>query len=224
MLQLCYSDCSKYNLAERIFLIDLYGKIGNIQFLGKDAYTLYIQSTCGSVTDTVEILDLYYYDSLTSDKGNWTNWSQTGATRSFTNNGLSISGTNVGSASTHTRQSKLNITYPSNYSVEYEIVALNRTYDDYIVELGIEGVGLNSNSSKKFLFQLNKWSQTVTEYNGSLNVGDIVRWEYINGTVSLYVNNVLIGSKSRNTNYNGFVINQYQSRGITFKNLIIHEL
>ena len=192
--------------------------------MGKDAYTLYIRGICGSVTGTVEILDLYYYDSLTSDKGNWTNWSQTGATRSFTSNGLSISGTNVGSASTNTRQSKLNITYPSNYSVEYEIVALDRTYDGYIVELGIEGVGLNSNSSKKFLFQLDKWTQTVTEYNTPLTIGDVVRWEYSNGTVSLYVNDVLIGSKSRNANYSGFVINQFNSRGITFKNLIIHEL
>ena len=92
------------------------------------------------------------------------------------------------------------------------------------MELGIEGVGLNSNSSKKFLFQLDKWSQSVSEYTGSLNSGDIVRWEYSNGTVSLYVNDVLIGSKLRNTNYSGFVVNQFNGRGITFKNLIIHEL
>lgn len=123
-----------------------------------------------------------------------------------------------------THQKSLNITYPSNYSLEYEITDLNRTYDGYITELGIEGIGLNSNSSKKFLFQLDKWTQTVTEYNGSLNVGDVVRWEYSNGTVSLYVNDVLLGSKSRNTNYSGFVINQYQSRGITFKNLKIKPL
>lgn len=128
------------------------------------------------------------------------------------------------SGTSNTCQKSLNITYPSNYSLEYEITDLNRTYDGYITELGIEGVGLNSNSSKKFLFQLDKWTQTVTEYNGSLNVGDIVRWEYSNGTVSLYVNDVLIGSKSRNTNYSGFVINQFMGRGITFKNLIIHEL
>ena len=132
--------------------------------------------------------------------------------------------TGISSSSNTSRQCSLNISYPSSYSVEYEITALGRTYDGYIVELGIEGVGLNSNSSKKFLFQLDKWTQTVTEYNGSLNVGDIVRWEYINGTVSLYVNDVLIGSKSRNTNYNGFVINQFMGRGITFKNLKIHEL
>ena len=124
----------------------------------------------------------------------------------------------------NTCQKSLNITYPSNYSLEYEITDLNRTYDGYITELGIEGVGLNSNSSKKFLFQLDKWTQTVTEYNGSLTIGDVVRWEYSNGTVSLYVNDVLIGSKSRNTNYSGFVINQFMGRGITFKNLIIHEL
>ena len=124
----------------------------------------------------------------------------------------------------NTCQKSLNINYPSNYSLEYEIVDLNRNYDGYITELGIEGVGLNSNSSKKFLFQLDKWTQTVTEYNGPLTIGDVIRWEYSNGAVSLYVNDVLIGSKSRNTNYSGFVINQYMGRGITFKNLIIHEL
>ena len=169
------------------------------------------------VTEIFVISDIHYYDSLTTDKGHWTAF-LSGVSATFTSNGLVISGTNV------TRQSKLNITYPSSYSVEYEIVALDRTYDDYITELGIEGVGLNSNSSKKFLFQLDKWSETVTEYNGSLNVGDVVRWEYSNGTVSLYVNDVLIGSKSRNTNYSGFVINQYRGRGITFKNLKIKEL
>lgn len=172
---------------------------------------------CMFVSETFVIYDLWYNDPLTSDKGHWTAF-PSGASATFTSNGLVISGTSG------TRQSKLNITYPSSYSAEYEIVALDRTYDDYITELGIEGIGLNSNSSKKFLFQLEKWTQTVTEYNGSLNVGDVVRWEYSNGTVSLYVNDVLIGSKSRNTNYSGFVINQFYSRGITFKNLKIYQL
>ena len=33
--------------------------------MGKDAYTLYIRGNCGSVTDTVEILDLFYYNTKT---------------------------------------------------------------------------------------------------------------------------------------------------------------
>ena len=50
--------------------------------MGKDAYTLYIRGICGSVTDTVEILDLFYYDT---DVNNFIQKSYRGDTFLFSN-------------------------------------------------------------------------------------------------------------------------------------------
>lgn len=175
-----------------------------------DSFRIFLQ-------ETYELEDLYLYDTLTSDKGYWV--FATGVSTTFTDNGLRISANTDGE-----RKSQLNITYPSNYCVECEIVALDRTSDGYITELCVEGVGLNSDSSNKYIFQLDRWVETVSQYNGALNTGDIIRFEYIGGTVSVYQNNTLIGVKSRNSNFNGFIINQYNRRGITFKNLKIKQL
>lgn len=169
-------------------------------------------------SDEIQIDDLHYLDDLTSNKGYWGNWSSSGATAQFTSNGLQISGSG-GSNKLY----PLNIQYPTDYSVEYMITALNRDTGGYIAEGTIEGISLQCNNSTSYIYSLGNWDTSVS-YPSTLEVGDIIKFVKQSNIIYIYKNNVLLGSKTKNNSYNGFKINQYGPRGFTIKNLKIRQL
>ena len=84
----------------------------SVYYLSNHAGDLYIRAQSGILlSETSTISDILYYDACTSDKGHWSSTTDL----SFSSNGVTIYKT----AGDNTLPT-LNITYPTDYEVEYE--------------------------------------------------------------------------------------------------------
>ena len=188
----------------------------SVYFLGKDAYTLYIQATCESLTDTVEIVDLFYYDSLTIDNNQYSTVSGS-PVLTYGNNGL-----NVNTSVSQIGLVKNNfLTLPSNYEAEITITSQTASsgcgicFDDWLLDSGAVSI-----CSTYKLSTTTRLSTNLSKFN----TGDTVKIVKQGTSISYYLNGVL---KVTNTISNDTHLQQfrtYQNRSTTFKDLKIHEL
>lgn len=169
------------------------------------------------VSKTFVIYDDWYYDTYATDKGHWNIQSQATATYDSTY-GLKIIG-NTGSDVA----SPLNITYPSEYSVEYEITSISYGSVPYCAGFYCEGVQIIQNQSN-CLIETVSVSGTQQSFS-KFSVGDKVKFEYKDNQVKVYINNTLKGTWNPNsTTYAGVKLRTYNGWGIGIKNLEIKPL
>ena len=168
-------------------------------------------------SNTLTIEDCLLYDDCTTDKGYWDATHKLNATLSFSSDGIALNGTQSEEAYV-----LLDITYPTNYQLECEVTGFNKPDGS----TGVFGTGgilfADIGSSKVAIYPFGNWSERA-EYTGTLNIGDILKFEVNNGTVSVYKNNTLIGSKSQVTPTD-FLIDTWSTRGISLKDLKIKPL
>lgn len=102
---------------EQLLKIDYFDEFYKYEyFLGKDADVLYIKGICSSLEDTIEIDDLFYYDSLTTDKNRYSIVSGS-PVLTYSSNGL-----NVNTSVAQIGLVKNNfLTLPSDYEAEITI-------------------------------------------------------------------------------------------------------
>ena len=92
-------------------------------------------------------------------------------------------------------------------------------------ECCVEGISLQSTTTNLYIYPFGNWQEsTLTTLDGSLSVGDIIKFTKQGNTISIYQNNTLLTSRNLNSNYTGFLLNTYNSRSITIKNLKIVKL
>lgn len=168
------------------------------------------------VSESFVISDDWYYDTGATDKGHWNIQSQVTATYD-SSYGLKI----VGNASSDV-YSPLNITYPSEYSVEYEITDIIYGTYGYCAGFICEGVSIIQNQTNCLIETL-EVSGTQQSFS-KFSVGDKVKFEYENNQVKVYINNTLKGTWNPNSTYTGVKLRTYNGWGIGLKNLEIKPL
>ena len=190
-----------------------------MRYLGKDAYTLYIRGNCGSVTDTVEILDLFYYDTLTVDKQRYTTVSGS-PSLTYSSNGLNVN-TNISQIGLVKNNS---LTLPSDYEAEMTITYAPSTsegggicFDDWLFDCG--GTGLNG----AVTYKLSNTSRLNTNIRRAVT-NDVVKIIKTGTTIKLYINDSLIVTNTVSDDNHLQQFRTYRNRSMTFKDLKIHEL
>lgn len=189
--------------------------------MGKDAYTLYIRGNCGSVTDTVEIVDLFYYNTLTSNNNHYIITSGS-ASLTYGNNGLTFKGT----AKQDTLIKNNILTLPQDYIVELTVTSRTSAsgnlayggfvFDKFLIDFGVKTIIYDFNPATGVFNKL-------LEINYQVSNGDVFKFEMKNGTMKTYINNTLIATN--NISQNGLhYFRTYQDRSLTVKELKVHEL
>ena len=187
--------------------------------MGKDAGHLYIQGILGSLKDTIEIDDLFYYDPQTVNKNHY-QITTGSASLTYSSNGLTVKGT----TNTDTLVKNTVLVLPTNYTAELTITGLSNSqyntynyggfcFDDCLMDL-------HKDYCK--IYKLSDISITPIEIT-KVTVGDTVKIEMQNATMKIYVNGVL--KHTRTVTHTGiFYYRTYNYRSLTTKNLLIHEL
>lgn len=204
----------------RIFQKIISGKRGIIRYFGKDADYLNIKAICGSVTNTVQIQDLFYYDSCKTNKGNWNILPQATATFSE-EKGMVCYGNAKTDGDTY-----LNLNYPNNFSVECEITDIDYNTGGYSAGLSVYHVDILTVQSPLAIWAATRLppAQPV-KFNGQKeNIGDIIKFIKQGESVSIYRNGTLLTTANGQENFTGFSIRTYLNWKIGIKNLKIHEL
>ena len=116
---------------------------------------------------------MWYYDPCTSDKGHWT----VTEGLSFNSNGMRINPTS---------DSDLNIEYPSNFSVELEIVEPNSNPTIWTSAIHCGGVGFVGNGTTSYWYKSDGTYRTTN--NAPIKTGTI-KIVVENGTSTIYYNN-----------------------------------
>ena len=166
-----------------------------------------------SVSVTYELHDYWYYDALTSDKGHWNNLPPSNLEYSFSSNGMQVKGKGNNSDC----KLKLDITFPSNFSVELTFSEVS----GYTVKPQAEGLATESDSSKLYYMQLGGgYIYDSATYQNN----DKVKFVAEGSDVSIYKNGTLKRTVSRNSTYSGFEIWSYASRTSRVKDLVIKKL
>ena len=187
--------------------------------MGKDAYTIYIQAICRSVNDTVQILDLFYYNPLTSDNNHYTITGGS-ATINYSNDGLKITGT----ATTDTTVENTVLTLPDEYTAEFDIT--NWGTDAYSCSIGFEDVFMvhHNNNKKLHFFKLSTNTQISNTDVSETSTSATYKIERTGTSIKLYKNNTLIRTLTNISTTHNHYIMTYKNRWSTIKNLKIHEL
>lgn len=116
----------------------------------------------------------------------------------------------------------LNSVPSGNHSVEFEIANLGYGHGNYCNCIIFDGIYLLQNSSNGY--QIRSLGESAQSWNTpKLAVGDKVRADMEDGTVKIYVNDVLKGTKTAYNTQTGLYFTE-SSRSITVKNLKIKPL
>ena len=170
-----------------MFLIDLYEKSGNIHYLGKHAGLLYIQAIWSNLSDVIQINDLYYY-----------------------NNGSSVGSLEVGSGVSCTSDGDCICITTSTTGEKYVRVPVSLT-GDWVFECELAKIG-EVNVLTFDLTSPHFWgafggtdclvnlADSTQNIPVGINIGDILKCSYINGTFNVYINDTLIRGKSTSIN------------------------
>ena len=124
--------------------------------------------------ETYEIEDLWYSDPCTSDKGHWSD--NTGLT--FDTNGMLI-----------TKDTILDISYPSDYVVEFTLVEPTGSYNTWTGSPRCANVGVVGDNGGTLYYQTaNPYSYSTEHRRFSAN--DKIKFIVENGSATLYLNDV----------------------------------
>ena len=185
-----------------------------VYYLGKDADYLYIKGICGSQENTVQIRDVFYYNTQTVNNNHY-QVTTGSASVTYSSNGITVKGI----TNTDTLVKNTVLTLPENYVAELTITRLGSTpyggfcFDDCLLDL---------TSSYCYIFKLSNTSLGHTDLS-PIRAGDTVKIEMQNGTMKIYINNTLKHTRTVD-NTGVFQYRTYNNRSLTAKNLIIHEL
>ena len=190
--------------------------------MGKDADYLNIKAFLGSLEDTVQIRDVFYYNSLTGDKKHYTT-TEGSATVTYTENGLRVTGT----VNTNTMVKNNELMLPNNYIAEMEIMDYSSTtYSSGIVFEDMFWTQYKPVDNKADLYILSTNSALNQLITPKMTKGSKLRFER-NGndkTMKVYYDNTLKKTISNINSTGSHYIRTYKDRTITVRNLIIHEL
>jgi hypothetical protein len=190
--------------------------VATVSYLGQGTGDIYIKADCMILSEIYVIEDCYVSDDATSDKGYWVKSGAGTLTSTFTNNGLEVSVSNTDA------YYKMNTGFPLNFIVECKITDILRV-SGYMGEVMVNGICLQNNNNELYLYDTSNWGGHST-YAGTISINDIVKFVCDGSNVSVYLNNNLIGTKTKNSNYNGFYIKGCCNRGITVKDIKIKPL
>ena len=187
--------------------------------MGKDADYLNIKAFLGSLEDTVQIRDVFYYSTQTVNNNHY-QVTTGSASVTYSSNGITVKGT----ITTDTLVKNTVLVLPTNYTAELTITGLSNSqyntynyggfcFDDCLMDL-------HKDYCK--IYKLSDISITPIEIT-KVTVGDTVKIEMQNGTMKIYINNTL--KHTRTVAHTGiFQYRTYNNRSLTAKDLIIHEL
>ena len=185
-----------------------------------------IEAECMSLQETYEVWDYYYYDSQTVDKSRYS--VTTGSANiSYSNDGVTISG----AVARDTLVKNTALTLPTNYMAEITLTNLN---GESIPSKGLAYGGLcfdnlliDMYTTQIDLYLLNSLSSLSTINTGVSN-GDVIKIEMNNGTMKVYINNVLKATETVNNTgvfqNRTFKNGNGPARSITSKDLKVLEL
>ena len=176
-----------------------------------------IMMECMSLQETYVIEDILFYDSLTSDMGIWTKSSGTSIV-SYNSNGLTF----TGNGQYQDQFLTLNHTFMGDYCVSVTVTSIINGETSGIVVDGVffENCGY-SQSQRGTLGDSSTWERISPQIQNN----DVVSLHKIGNEVKIYLNNVLLSTKTINSEYVGVVmLKTYVSRTFTIKNLKIKEL
>ena len=184
--------------------------------MGKDAYLLNIKGILGSLEDTVEILDLFYYDTLTIDNNQYSTVSGS-PVLTYGNNGLNVNTTvkQIGLVKNNF------LTLPDNYEAEITITSQTASagcgicFDDWLLDSGASDI-----CATYKLSTTTRISNNLTKFQ----TNDVVKIVKQGTSIKYYLNNVLKCTDTISNDNHLQQFRTYQNRSTTFKDLKIHEL
>lgn len=157
--------------------------------------------------------DCYDNNSCTSASDKWVIIDSSDVSYSFSDNGITVSGEGG---------LKYDITYPTDYSVEFTVVGYS-AYGGAIVEPVCEGWAIQGYGSS-YVFDVSDWN-TRQYCGGGINANDVIKYVVEGSNVAIYKNGTLMISKtSRLDHMQGFNFRPIYRRGITVKDLKIRSL
>ena len=175
------------------------------------------------VSKTYELFDADYYDSQTSDKSRYT--VQTGgATISYSSDGVTITGTQA----IDTLVKNTALTLPTNYVASVKLMNFNG--DGTTKNYGgvcFDNLLIDFQSNKINYYKLSPLT-SLGNTTYTLQQGDVLKVEMNNGTMKVYVNNVLKTTQTiANTGvyqHRTYKMGSNAGRFITAKDLIVKSL
>ena len=164
-------------------------------------------------------MDYDYYDSQTTNLNRYT--VQTGtATLTYDTNGLTVKGTK--NADTYVENTVL--TLPTDYSLECTLTARSGPSAStvYYGGLCVDDLLIDFSSANIKFYTLSNLSQ-ISQINEVIQANDVLRFERENGTMKVYINDVL--KLTQSVNHNGKIqYRMYMNRSLTVKDLKVLEL
>lgn len=158
--------------------------------------------------ETYEIEDLWYYDPCTSDKGHWSD--NTGL--AFDINGMLI-----------TKETILDISYPSAYVVEFTLVEPTGSYYTWTGGVQCANVGVIGANTDVYWQTINPYDY-YTERGNRFVAGDKIKFVVENGSASIYLNDVLKRTVTATNNKFKIVSSPDNANHLKIKDLTIKAL
>lgn len=189
--------------------------------MGKGVGDLSIKASCRLVFKTFSIRDVHYFNDCTSNSVE-DYFTVPSAVSSRSIYGFNSDGWKFGNCSSYQRiigKEKLS----EWFNVEFTITEISGF--GLIQYIYSNGSTPNTTVNYDLTKSTNKLTICSTQYNETLNVGDRLRIEWRNGTGTLYVNDVLIGSGTHSVTLPTQVeFHTGANRYIRIKDLIIETL
>lgn len=179
------------------------------------------------VSEIFVIEDCIFYDSQTVDKSRYTVTSG-GATISYSSDGVTITGTQQRDC--YVKNTALIL--PTSYSLEVTLTQLRgdtaaSTNVTYYGGLCFDNCLIDMASNKIDIYTLSSLS-LLTSISQSFSVGDVLKIEMSNGTMSIYKNNSLLTTQNISSTgiyqHRSYKYSNKEGRSITAKDLTVKPL
>lgn len=192
----------------------------SVYYYSEGTGDLNIQASCRSLlSETYSIQDCYYYDSQTVDKQRYSITSGS-ASLTYSSNGLNVKGTT--SSNTIVENNMLSL--PTNYVAEVTIGGKNGSGADslYFGGFVFDNILLDFGNTYSYVYSYSPITK-IGDLGAVINMGDKIRLEKDNGSMRIYLNDVLKTTQSTTTT-GKFLHRTYNNRSLTIKDLKVKPL
>ena len=165
-----------------------------------------------------ESLFSFYKSNMTINDNRWTPSGQ--VTIRYDNNGCTVNGTAMSDIYYTLNTNNLNITTP--FVAEFDIVAYTLGYSNDSTEFIVHNAKLLFENSKLQLRPTNNNDNNVAIKN-TFTLPLHIKIKVETNTITVYVDDILFGSVSTNSNYQNIQYKTYNNRSLTIKNLFIYK-